>query len=67
MDDRVGAVVIGRNEGRRLDGCLESLLGKASCIVYVDSGSSDGSPIIAEQLGVHVLRLKHGPFFRCTG
>ena len=39
----IGIVVIGRNEGERLKACLRSLKGQAERIVYVDSGSSDGS------------------------
>ena len=40
---RTGIVVIGRNEGARLDACLVSLRASGCPIVYVDSGSSDGS------------------------
>ena len=40
---RLAAIVIGRNEGDRFRRCLDSLLGKAAPIVYVDSGSTDGS------------------------
>lgn len=49
MDDgtqragRTGIVVIGRNEGERLIACLDSLSDAGACIVYVDSGSHDGS------------------------
>lgn len=39
----LGIVVIGRNEGERLRMCLASLPGAACPVVYVDSGSSDGS------------------------
>ena len=53
----VGVVVIGRNEGERLKRCLESLVGKADRIVYVDSGSSDGSQQLAADLGVQVVEL----------
>ena len=38
-----GGVVIGRNEGERLKRCLGSLSKRASAVVYVDSGSVDGS------------------------
>jgi glycosyltransferase involved in cell wall biosynthesis len=38
----IGVVVIGRNEGERLSDCLQSLGGNAP-VVYVDSGSTDGS------------------------
>lgn len=53
----VGAVVIGRNEGARLVTCLAALRGDVGRIVYVDSGSSDGSVAAAEKLGAEVIRL----------
>lgn len=53
----VGAVVIGRNEGERLRQCLESLVSVVENIVYVDSGSTDDSCMLAEALGVRVLPL----------
>lgn len=55
-----GAVAIGRNEGDRLVRCLESLraaLGGAAPIVYVDSGSADGSIERARALGAEVVEL----------
>jgi GT2 family glycosyltransferase len=51
------AVVIGRNEGERLKRCLRSLSERASCVVYVDSGSTDGSVQWARDFGVTVLDL----------
>lgn len=51
------AVVIGRNEGARLVACLEALHGQVGQIVYVDSGSSDGSVAQAERRGVQVIAL----------
>ncbi len=57
MNARIGVVAIGRNEGERLRRCLESLAGRASSIVYVDSGSSDGSVSLAEQEGAVVVVL----------
>jgi GT2 family glycosyltransferase len=53
----IAAVVIGRNEGARLLRCLDSLTGQVSHVVYVDSGSTDGSVAAARQLGVSVLEL----------
>ncbi len=53
----VGVVAIGRNEGDRLKRCLASLAGKVAAIVYVDSGSHDGSPSIATAAGAHVVYL----------
>ena len=55
----IGAVVIGRNEGARLVRCLESLraaMGDGR-IVYVDSGSSDGSVQAALTRGAEVVEL----------
>jgi GT2 family glycosyltransferase len=53
----IGVVVIGRNEGLRLERCLASLAGRADKVVYVDSGSTDGSVQRASALGVEVLML----------
>jgi GT2 family glycosyltransferase len=53
----VGAVVIGRNEGARLIGCLTSLTGQVARIVYVDSGSTDGSQDAARAIGAQVVEV----------
>lgn len=53
----VGLVVIGRNEGERLRDCLVSLAGQGEYLVYVDSGSSDGSQVVAAELGAEVVEL----------
>lgn len=53
----VAAVVIGRNEGQRLVNCLTSLQGLAEPLVYVDSGSTDGSIAAARNLGAVVVPL----------
>ena len=55
--DTIGVVVIGRNEGERLKRCLASVLEKVRAIVYVDSGSTDGSPEYAKSQGVEVVSL----------
>lgn len=54
---RVGGVVIGRNEGDRLHGCLRSAVHQVPLLVYVDSGSIDGSVAFARSLGVDVVEL----------
>lgn len=57
---RIGAVVIGRNEGARLRRCLDSLVASRASfaeIVYVDSNSDDGSVTLARSLGVEVVAL----------
>lgn len=53
----IGVVAIGRNEGERLQRCLESVAGRVAHIVYVDSGSTDGSVQLARSLGVTVIEL----------
>jgi len=53
----VGVVVIGRNEGERLQRCLRSLRSQVGNIVYVDSGSTDGSVASARALGATVYEL----------
>lgn len=55
--DRVAVVLIGRNEGARLVAALQSVSGKARRIVYVDSGSTDGSVAAAEAAGARVVKL----------
>lgn len=54
----IDAVAIGRNEGARLVGCLDSLARAGfRHIVYVDSGSTDDSIAEAEARGARVVRL----------
>lgn len=59
IDSSLGVVVIGRNEGERLRVCITSLLQKVapSNVVYVDSGSTDGSVLLAKHLGCSVVNL----------
>src|SRR5271163_2066908 len=55
---RFGVVAIGRNEGDRLRQCLRSLsLSGPAQVVYVDFGSTDGSPQWARDQGVEVVEL----------
>lgn len=53
----IAAVVIGRNEGARLSACLASLRGSAGRVVYVNSGSTDGSVELAVASGARVVAL----------
>jgi GT2 family glycosyltransferase len=53
----IAAVVIGRNEGTRLVASLASLHGAVSLVVYVDSGSTDGSLQAARDAGAQVVEL----------
>ena len=65
----VSVVVIGRNEGARLDACLRSVRdiegtqsgtapdGFTTELIYVDSASTDGSVALAESYGARVIVL----------
>ncbi len=62
MTPALSIVIIGRNEGDRLLRCIDSVLalpclGTTPEIIYVDSGSRDGSPQRAVDRGVRVLAL----------
>lgn len=54
---RAGVIAIGRNEGERLRRCLESVVTQAALGVYVDSGSTDGSNVMARQIIGDVIEL----------
>jgi GT2 family glycosyltransferase len=53
---KFGVVAIGRNEGERLRQCLASA-SAAAAVVYVDSGSTDGSAQWARDHGLAVVEL----------
>lgn len=53
----VAAVIIGRNEGQRLVDGLEAAATQVDAIVYVDSGSTDGSIAAAKAAGAQVITL----------
>jgi len=53
----VAIVAIGRNEGERLKLCLPAALRDAPIVVYVDSGSADGSAEYARSVGCRVVEL----------
>jgi glycosyltransferase involved in cell wall biosynthesis len=55
----LAVVVIGRNEGDRLRTCLKSAKRSPACtaVVYVDSGSTDQSVTLAQDLGCEVVTL----------
>ena len=54
---RVGVVVIGRNEGERLIAGLRSIPDGVGQVVYVDSGSTDGSLEAAAAVGATTVAL----------
>lgn len=53
----VAIVAIGRNEGERLKQCLRAALRDAPVVVYIDSGSADGSAEYARAVGCRVVEL----------
>ena len=55
----IGAVVIGRNEGSRLEVCLRSVCGQLDKVIYVDSGSTDRSVDLAVRSGAAVIELSN--------
>lgn len=55
---QIAVVVIGRNEGEGLRRCLGSIDERVGEIVYVDSGSTDGSVALAQSMGAHVVELE---------
>jgi Glycosyl transferase family 2 len=56
VNSRIGIVVIGRNEGDRLRRCLSSV-DDTMQVVYVDSGSTDDSVVLARSTGAEVILL----------
>jgi GT2 family glycosyltransferase len=64
----LGIVAIGRNEGERLRRCLTSVVGHGLPVIYVDSGSTDGSVDLARSLGAEVVDLDMSlPFTMARG
>ncbi len=55
--DKMGVVVIGRNEGERLNNTLSSVISVGVPLIYVDSRSKDNSVKVAQSLDVEVLEL----------
>jgi glycosyltransferase involved in cell wall biosynthesis len=53
----IAVVAIGRNEGERLRACLRSVVDGSRLVVYVDSGSTDGSVELAKSMGAEVVQL----------
>ena len=55
--NRIGVVVIGRNEGDRLISSLDLMLGVLDNLIYVDSDSNDESVREAKSRGFPVIEL----------
>lgn len=58
---RLAAVIIGRNEGAKLDRSLRSVPAGTSPVVYVDSCSRDGSVELARRAGASIVELTIPP------
>jgi len=59
----ISVVVIGRNEGPRLERCLASVAamvhdGFETEVIYVDSGSTDQSRAVANRMGASIVALE---------
>lgn len=54
---QLGIVIIGRNEGERLQACLDSIAASGAPVAYVDSGSTDDSVSAAAAAGCSVVEL----------
>ena len=59
----ISVVVIGRNEGERLRPCLQSVFAMErdnfqTEVIYVDSGSTDGSVARAQEMGAKAIALQ---------
>ena len=61
--ERLAIVIIGRNEGARFLACLEALPEGVGQVIYVDSGSTDGSIEAAREYGAEVVDLDRGQPF----
>ena len=57
MTAQIATILIGRNEGARLLACLASIPKGLGEIIYVDSGSTDGSIEAAQAAGAQVVKL----------
>lgn len=71
VSSNIGVVAIGRNEGERLIRCIHSLqaqLPPEMPIVYVDSGSTDGSQEKVQAMGIDLVNLDMSvPFTMARG
>ena len=55
--NNIGVVIIGRNEGKRIEKCVRSVLDSGAAFIYVDSNSSDNSVEIVTRTGANVMEL----------
>ena len=59
---RLSVVLITKNEAHRLADCL-ARVAFADEVIVVDSGSGDGTPVLARRLGAHVVETADWPGF----
>ncbi len=66
--NKLGIIFIGRNEGERILKAVESFPASSASVIYVDSGSTDGSVdlIISKGINVHSLSPEK-PFTAARG
>ncbi|HUD20190.1 MAG TPA: glycosyltransferase family 2 protein [Patescibacteria group bacterium] len=57
----LSAIVIARNEAKRLEGCLQSLSWADECIV-IDNASTDETALIAKKCGAIVVNVRSNNF-----
>lgn len=68
MQNKIGIVIIGRNEADNLSQCLLAVKKRVTNIVYVDSGSTDNSIQLARSLEIDVIELDSSlPFTAARG
>lgn len=60
---KISAVLIAKNEEAMLANCIRCLQW-CSEVIVIDNGSTDATPVIAEQLGAKVISFKHSSFSR---
>ena len=57
MQEKIGVVIIGRNEGDRLVRCIRSAVSQSNQLIYVDSASTDNSVNVAREMGARIVSL----------
>ena len=63
MQSKISIVIIGRNEEKTIEKCLNAAIGAAEQIggaeiIFVDSASTDNTVAVVQSYGIRVLSLK---------